>query len=150
MLTHSSGIESSCFMLKRGYYGIYHNVGKKHLERYVCEFAGRQSAARCTPLNGREAAQVSRSGGGTIDALLIDLCCCGISEISLREIVGREESRRRRTIVTISRIGLSAISACLLISLIRCGLSTTNPAFIFAPFFWIKAVHEACIVEYEP
>ena len=28
-------------MLKRGFYGTYHRMSPKHLDRYVCEFAGR-------------------------------------------------------------------------------------------------------------
>ena len=38
---HTNGIESFCSMLKRGYYGVYHKMSPKHLQRYVDEFAGR-------------------------------------------------------------------------------------------------------------
>ena len=30
-------------MLKRGYYGTYHRMSYKHLQRYVNEFAGRHN-----------------------------------------------------------------------------------------------------------
>ena len=30
-------------MLKRGYHGVYHNMSRKHLQRYVNEFAGRHN-----------------------------------------------------------------------------------------------------------
>ena len=31
-------------MLKRGYIGTFHQMSEKHLDRYVCEFAGRHNA----------------------------------------------------------------------------------------------------------
>ena len=39
---HTNGIESFWAMLKRGYYGTYHRMSVKHLQRYVDEFAGRR------------------------------------------------------------------------------------------------------------
>ena len=38
---HPNGVESFWAMLKRGYYGTYHRMSPKHLQRYVAEFAGR-------------------------------------------------------------------------------------------------------------
>ena len=42
-MVHTNGIESFWSMLKRGYYGTYHKMSMKHLNRYVGEFAGRQN-----------------------------------------------------------------------------------------------------------
>ena len=43
---HTNGIESFWSLLKRGYYGTYHRISPKHLDRYVNEFAGRHNARR--------------------------------------------------------------------------------------------------------
>ncbi len=40
---HTNGVESFWSMLKRGYYGTYHQLSPKHLNRYVQEFAGRHN-----------------------------------------------------------------------------------------------------------
>ena len=40
---HTNGVESFWSMLKRGYQGTYHKMSPKHLNRYVCEFAGRHN-----------------------------------------------------------------------------------------------------------
>ena len=41
---HINGMESFWSMLKRGYYGTYHKMSPKHLDRYVGEFEGRHNA----------------------------------------------------------------------------------------------------------
>jgi len=38
---HTNSIESFWATLKRGIYGIYHQISDKHLDRYLDEFAGR-------------------------------------------------------------------------------------------------------------
>ena len=40
---HTNGMESFWALLKRGYYGTYHRMSNKHLQRYVDEFAGRHN-----------------------------------------------------------------------------------------------------------
>ena len=48
---HTNGIESFWSVLKRGYYGTYHRMSAKHLNRYVNEFAGRHNARSLNTLD---------------------------------------------------------------------------------------------------
>ena len=40
---HTNGVESFWSLLKRRYYGTYHKMSVKHLQRYVTEFSGRHN-----------------------------------------------------------------------------------------------------------
>ena len=40
---HTNGVESHWSLFKRGYYGTYHKMSAKHLDRYATEFAGRHN-----------------------------------------------------------------------------------------------------------
>lgn len=42
-LAHTNGIESFWAVLKRAYHGTYHHLSKKHLNRYVTQFAGKHN-----------------------------------------------------------------------------------------------------------
>lgn len=45
-IVHTNGIESFWAILKRGYYGIYHYMSKKHLNRYVHEYSFRYNTSK--------------------------------------------------------------------------------------------------------
>ena len=43
----TNSVESFWALLKRGHYGTYHNISKKHLQRYIDEFEFRHNKAHC-------------------------------------------------------------------------------------------------------
>lgn len=43
MLARTNGIESFWALLKRAYHGTFHHLGKKHLNRYVQQFAAKHN-----------------------------------------------------------------------------------------------------------
>jgi transposase-like protein len=46
---HTNTIENFWSILKRGIYGIYHQVSDKHISRYLDEFAARFNTRNLTP-----------------------------------------------------------------------------------------------------
>lgn len=46
-MAHTNSIESVWALLKRGYYGTYHNFSVKHMQRYVDEFSYRLNEGNC-------------------------------------------------------------------------------------------------------
>lgn len=46
-MAHTNGIESVWALLKRGFYGTYHQFSRKHLQRYVDEVAFRLNEGSC-------------------------------------------------------------------------------------------------------
>jgi len=46
-----NGIESFGALLKRGYHGTFHHLSAKQLQRYVNEFAGRQTIREADTLD---------------------------------------------------------------------------------------------------
>jgi transposase-like protein len=46
-MAHTNGIESVWAVLKRGFYGIYHQFSEKHLQRYVDEVTYRLNEGNC-------------------------------------------------------------------------------------------------------
>ena len=47
---HTNGVESFWAMLKRGHAGVYHKMSKKHLQRYIDEYAGRHNVRPLTTM----------------------------------------------------------------------------------------------------
>lgn len=46
-MASTNGIESVWAVLKRSYHGTFHHFGKKHVDRYVNEFAFRLNQGNC-------------------------------------------------------------------------------------------------------
>ena len=50
-MAHTNGMESFWAMLERGHKGTFHKFSKKHLQRYVNEFAGRHNSRNADTIN---------------------------------------------------------------------------------------------------
>ena len=59
---HTNSIENFWSLLKRGIYGIYHQVSPKHLHRYCNEFAYRYNARKLTDNNRFDLSLASGQG----------------------------------------------------------------------------------------
>ncbi len=51
---HTNGVESFWAMFKRAHNGVFHKMSKKHLGRYVTDFAGRQNIRPMDTINQME------------------------------------------------------------------------------------------------
>lgn len=59
---NTNSIESFFALIKRGVYGVYHNVSKKHLHRYISEFEYRYNTRKMD--DGERIAILIRGGEG--------------------------------------------------------------------------------------
>ena len=48
---HTNGVESFWALLKRGYYGVYHRMSVKHLQKYIDEFSNRTNVRQLDTLD---------------------------------------------------------------------------------------------------
>ena len=60
----TNGIESFWSMLKPGYVGTYHKMSRKHVGRYVTEFAGRHNNREYDTLDQMEKMVKGAEGKG--------------------------------------------------------------------------------------
>ena len=65
---HVNGMESFWSMMKRGYYGTFHRMSPKHLDRYVDEFSGATTSAATTPSTKWAAWRMAWSASGSATA----------------------------------------------------------------------------------
>ena len=60
---HTNTIENFWSVLKRGLYGVYHQVSDKHLERYLNEFTARFNSRHTNPYQNFETFLEQSEGG---------------------------------------------------------------------------------------
>ena len=61
-LAHTNGIESFWATLKRAYHGTYHQISKKHLNRYVSQFAGKHNIRSMDTIDQMESVVLGMQG----------------------------------------------------------------------------------------
>ena len=59
---HTNGIESFWATMRRAHTGVYHQFSPKHLDRYVCEFAGRHNQRSANTLTQMRAIVLGLEG----------------------------------------------------------------------------------------
>lgn len=72
-MAHVNGVESFWAALKRAHKGVYHKISKRHLSRYVSDFAGRHNVRRSDTINQLESVVAGMVGKRlTYDDLIAD------------------------------------------------------------------------------
>lgn len=62
-MVHTNGVESFWNMLKRAHKGVYHQLSRKHLQRYVSMFADRHNVRSMDTLAQMEHVAAGMVGG---------------------------------------------------------------------------------------
>jgi hypothetical protein len=62
LVVHTNTAESFFALMKRGHYGVYHSMSRRHLHRYCTEFSFRWSHRKTTDTERTEAAIAGISG----------------------------------------------------------------------------------------
>jgi transposase-like protein len=70
--SHTNTIENFWSVLKRGLYGVYHQVSEKHFERYLNEFAARFNARHTSPYDNFNNFLAQSEGGLLYKNLIAD------------------------------------------------------------------------------
>ena len=65
-MAHTNGIESFWATMRRAHKGVYHQFSPKHLDRYVCEFAGRHNQRSANTLTQMRQSSWGWRGSGCV------------------------------------------------------------------------------------